>query len=82
MATAQASSCLRSAWFTIASGDAQPRLVQGAATGLEFSAGTADGIPRYGIIARRGGNNDLLSTLWQEVISLTDVARSFSSGGG
>jgi hypothetical protein len=41
-----------------------------AATGLE------DGI------TRRGGNNDRLSTLWLEVISLAGVARSFSSGGG
>jgi hypothetical protein len=38
------------------------------------------GIPRCGI-TRRGGNNDRLSTLWREVISLADVARSFSSGG-
>jgi hypothetical protein len=52
-----------------------------AATGLEVSADTAGGNPRYGI-TRRGGNNDLLSTLWREVISLAGVARSFSSGGG
>jgi hypothetical protein len=52
-----------------------------AATGLEVSADTAGGIPRYGI-TRRGGNNDLLSTLWREVISLAGVARSFLSGGG
>jgi hypothetical protein len=39
------------------------------------------GIPRYGI-TRRGCNNDRLSTLWREVISLAGVARSFSSGGG
>jgi len=51
-----------------------------AATGLEVSADTAGGNPRYGI-TRRGGNNDLLSTLWREVISLAGVARSFSSGG-
>jgi hypothetical protein len=51
-----------------------------AATGLEVSADTAGGNPRYGIT--RGGNNDLLSTLWREVISLAGVARSFSSGGG
>jgi hypothetical protein len=51
------------------------------ATGLEVSADTAGGNPRYGI-TRRGGNNDLLSTLWREVISLAGVARSFSSGGG
>jgi hypothetical protein len=38
-----------------------------AATGV--SAGAAGGIPRYGI-TRRGGNNDRLSTLWREVISL------------
>jgi hypothetical protein len=41
------------------------------------SADAAGGIPRYGI-TRRGGNNDRLSTLWQEVISLAGVARSFS----
>jgi len=34
------------------------------------SADTARGNPRYGI-TRRGGNNDRLSTLWREVISLT-----------
>jgi hypothetical protein len=51
-----------------------------AATGLEVSADAAGGIPRYGI-TRRGGNNDLLSTLWREVISLAGVARSFLSGG-
>ena len=48
-----------------------------AATGLEVSADAAGGIPRYGI-TRRGGNNDRLSTLWREVISLASVARSFS----
>jgi hypothetical protein len=48
------------------------------ATGV--SADAADGIPRCGI-TRRGGNNDRLSTLWREVISLAGVARSFSSGG-
>jgi hypothetical protein len=41
------------------------------------SADAAGGIPRYSI-TRRGGNNDRLSTLWQEVISLAGVARSFS----
>jgi hypothetical protein len=46
-----------------------------AATGV--SADAAGGIPRYGI-TRRGGNNDRLSTLWQEVISLAGVARSSS----
>ena len=51
-----------------------------AATGLEVSAAAAGGIPRYGI-TRRGGNNDLLSTLWREVISLAGLARSFLSGG-
>jgi hypothetical protein len=35
---------------------------------------------RYGI-TRHGSNNDYLSTLWREVISLADVAGSFSSGG-
>jgi len=44
------------------------------------SADAAGGIPRCGI-TRRGGNNDRLSTLWREVISLAGVARSFSSGG-
>ncbi|MCA6113204.1 hypothetical protein, partial [Bradyrhizobium cenepequi] len=52
-----------------------------AAAGLEVSADAAGGIPRYGI-RRRGGNNDRLSTLWQEVISLAGIARSFSSSGG
>ncbi|MET4205018.1 hypothetical protein [Bradyrhizobium sp. LA6.12] len=52
-----------------------------AVTGLEVSADTAGGNPRYGITLR-GGNNDLLSTLWREVISLAGVARSFSSGSG
>ena len=46
-----------------------------AATGV--SADAAGGIPRYGI-TRRGGNNDRLSTLWREVISVASVARSFS----
>ena len=46
-----------------------------AATGV--SADAAGGIPRYGI-TRRGGNNDRLSTLWREMISLASVARSFS----
>jgi len=41
------------------------------------AADAAGGIPRYGI-TRRGGNNDRLSTLWREVISLAGVARSFS----
>jgi hypothetical protein len=48
-----------------------------AATGLDVFADAAGGIPRYGI-TRRGGNNDRLSTLWREVISLAGVARSFS----
>jgi hypothetical protein len=52
-----------------------------AATDLEVSADPAGGIPRYGI-TRRGANNDLLSTLWREVISFAGVARSFLSGGG
>jgi hypothetical protein len=52
-----------------------------AATGLEVSADTAGGIPSYGV-TRRGDNNDPLSTLCREVISLVGVARSFSSGGG
>jgi hypothetical protein len=33
------------------------------------------------LVDQRGGNNDPLSTLWREVISLASVARSFSSGG-
>jgi hypothetical protein len=49
--------------------------------GSEASADEAGGIPRYGI-TRRGGNNDRLSTLWREVISLAGIARSFSSGSG
>ena len=32
-------------------------------------------------ITRRGGNNDRLSTLWREVISLAGFARPFSSRG-
>jgi hypothetical protein len=48
------------------------------ATGV--SADAAGDIPRCGI-TRRAGNNDRLSTLWREVISLAGVARSFSSGG-
>ncbi|WP_130581001.1 hypothetical protein [Bradyrhizobium sp. Leo170] len=52
-----------------------------ATTGLEVFADAAGGIPRYGV-TRRGCNNDRLSTLWREVISLAGVARSFSSGGG
>ena len=40
-----------------------------AATGLEVPAGEAGGISRFGI-TRRGGNNDRLSTLWRDVISL------------
>jgi hypothetical protein len=51
-----------------------------AATGFEFPVDAAGGIPRCGIM-RRGGNNDRLSTLWREVISLAGAARSFSSGG-
>jgi hypothetical protein len=49
-----------------------------AATGI--SADAAGGIPRYGV-TRRSGNNDRLSTLWREVISLAGVARSFSKIG-
>ena len=49
-----------------------------AATGV--SADKTGGIPRCGITC--GGNNDRLSTLWREVISLAGVAMSFSSGGG
>jgi hypothetical protein len=52
-----------------------------AAMGLEVYADAAGGNPRY-CITRRGGNNDLLSTLWREVISLAGAARSFSRGGG
>jgi hypothetical protein len=50
-------------------------------TGFRSLADAAGGIPRYGI-TRHGGNNDRLSSLWREVISLAGVARSFSSGGG
>jgi hypothetical protein len=63
-------------------GGALPRATSigpSAATGV--SADAVGGNPRYGI-TRRGGNNDLLSTLWREVISPAGVARSFSSGGG
>ena len=45
-----------------------------AATGI--SADAPGGIPHYGV-ARRGGNNDRLSSLWREVISLAGVAKSF-----
>ena len=47
----------------------------GAATAI--SADAAGGVPRYGVTPR-DGNNDRLSTLWREVISLAGVARSFS----
>jgi hypothetical protein len=53
----------------------------GASRAARATPDAAGGIPRYGI-TRRGGNNDRLSTLWREVISLAGVARSFSSGGG
>lgn len=43
-------------------------------TGL--SAGASGGIPRYRV-TRRSGNNDRLSTLWREVISVAGVARPF-----
>ena len=49
----------------------------GPRTATGVSADAAGGIPRYGI-TRRGGNDDRLSTLWREVISLAGVARSFS----
>jgi hypothetical protein len=57
------------------------RIPPRAETGLEVSVDAAVGIPRCAI-TRRGGNNDSLSTLWREVISLAGVATSFSSGGG
>src|SRR4051812_35282996 len=44
------------------------------------SADAAGGNSRCSI-TRHGSNNDCLSTLWREVISLAGVARSFSSGG-
>ncbi len=47
-----------------------------AATGI--SAAAAGGNLRDGV-KRRGGNNDRLSTLWREAISLAGVARSFSN---
>jgi hypothetical protein len=59
---------------------AQPRLVQWRQRVLK-SPDAAGGIARCGI-SRRGSDNDLLSTLWREVISLAGVARSFSSGAG
>ena len=49
----------------------------GPRAATEVSADAAGGIPRYGI-TRRGGNNDRLSTLWREVISLASVERSLS----
>ena len=50
-----------------------------AATGIFANA--AGGNPRDGV-KRRGGNNDRLSTLWREVISLAGVARSLSESRG
>jgi hypothetical protein len=47
------------------------------ATGFGVSA-EAGGIPRYRN-TRPAGNNDLLSTLWREVIPLVGVAMSLSS---
>jgi hypothetical protein len=44
------------------------------------SADAAGGNSRCSI-TRHGSNNDRLSTLWREVISLAGIARSFSSGG-
>ena len=38
----------------------------------------ARGIPRYDMTPRASGNNNRLSTLWREVISLAGVARSLS----
>jgi hypothetical protein len=52
----------------------------GPRAAMVVSADAAGGIPRCDI-TRRGGNNDRLSTLWREVISLAGVARSFWSGG-
>ena len=55
--------------------------------GLDFSAelitsvsrcDVARGIPRYDMTPRASGNNNRLSTLWREVISLAGVARSLS----
>lgn len=48
-----------------------------AATGV--SADAAGGIRRHGI-TRRGGNNDRLSTLWREVISLAGQTRRLLAG--
>jgi hypothetical protein len=60
---------------TAARWHAQPRLVQGRQReSLQMRL-----VAFYGI-TRRGGNNDRLSTLWREVISLAGVARSFSKG--
>ena len=51
-----------------------------ATTGLEVSVDAAGWYSSLSI-TRRGSNNDRLSTPWREVISLTGVATSFSSGG-
>ena len=50
----------------------------GPRAATRISAGAAGGIPRYGITPRASGNNNRLSTLWREVISLAGVARSLS----
>jgi hypothetical protein len=48
----------------------------GPRAATRISADAATGSRHYGI-TRPGGNNDGLSTLWREVISLAGVATSF-----
>ena len=54
----------------------------GVLGGFELAGRAADAVPDLVVfldgITRRGGNNDRLSTLWREVISLAGVARALS----
>ena len=59
-------------WSRSARWQAQPRLVQGRQReSLQMRL-----VAFLATASRRGGNNDRLSTLWQEVTSLASVARS------
>jgi hypothetical protein len=64
---------------TAARWHAQPRLVQGRQR-VRSLCGCGWWHSLSGI-TRRGGNNDRLSSLWREVISLAGAAMSFSSSG-